>query len=117
MTARVLALPLIFAASSALGQTGAEWNAPRMSLLPGDSTCFAVVAVENRFGMYVAVEALETQHGVVSLSYQTIGGHNAADHDLVDVVDLPPGVVAIPMHLDLPDGETGFFCLMEYLPG
>ena len=91
----------------------AGWE--RMSLIPGEGPCFALVAIENRMGRYNAVEALETEHGDVSIRYETIGNHNATDHDLVDVVDLPPGVAANPMHIDLPDGDTGYICLMEYL--
>lgn len=89
----------------------------RMSLLPADGPCFAIVSIENTYGMYRAIETLETEHGPVSIQYHTIGNHNATDHDLVDVVDLPPGVAANPMHIDLPDGDTGFVCLMEYLGG
>lgn len=87
----------------------------RMSLHAGDGPCFATIAIENRMGRYNAVETLETEHGDVSIQYETVGNHNATDHDLVDVVDLPPGVAANPMHIDLPDGDTGYICLMEYL--
>lgn len=100
-----------------LACTVAEAGIERMSLLPGDGPCFAVVAVENRMGRYTAVESLETEHGTVSIRYETVGGHNATDFDLVDVVGLPAGVAANPMHIDLPDGETGYICLMEYLGG
>lgn len=100
-----------------LACTVAEAGIERMSLLPSDGPCFAVVAVENRMGRYTAVESLDTEHGTVSIRYETVGGHNATDFDLVDVVDLPAGVAANPMHIDLPDGETGYICLMEYLGG
>lgn len=100
-----------------LACTVVEAGIERMSLLPGDGPCFAVVAVENRMGRYTAVESLDTEHGTVSIRYETVGGHNATDFDLVDVVDLPAGVAANPMHIDLPDGETGYICLMEYLGG
>lgn len=106
-----LALAAILVATPALA--GIE----RMSLLPGDGPCFAVVAIENRMGRYTAVESLQTKHGTVSIRYETVGGHNATDFDLVDVVDLPAGVAANPMHIDLPDGETGFVCLMEWMGG
>lgn len=102
---------LAFCILAAPAQAGLE----RMTLLPGDGPCFAVVQIENRMGRYTAVETLETEHGAVSLRYETIGSHNATDHDLVDVVDLPFGVAARPMHMDLPDGETGTVCLMKYL--
>jgi hypothetical protein len=99
----------------ALCATPAIAGFERMRLLPGEGPCFALVSIENRMGRYSAVETLETDHGPVSISYETIGNHNATDHDLVDVVDLPPGVAANPMHIDLPDGDTGYVCLMEYL--
>lgn len=95
------------------------WSVERMTLHPGDGegACFAMVSIENRSGRYTAVETLETEHGPVSIRYETVGQHNATDHDLVDVVDLPAGVAANPMHINLPDGELGFICLMEYLGG
>ena len=99
---RWLVIPCVLAC------TMAEAGLERMSLLPGDGPCFAVVAVENRMGRYTAVESLETEHGAVSIRYETVGGHNATDFDLVDVMDLPAGVAANPMHIDLPDGETGY---------
>lgn len=100
-----------------LACTVVEAGIERMSLLSGEGPCFAVVAVENRMGRYTAVESLETEHGTVSIRYETVGGHNATDFDLVDVMDLPAGVAANPMHIDLPDGETGYICLMQYLGG
>lgn len=105
------------AAILAIAATPALAWPERMSLLPSNGACFAIIAIENRMGRYTAVETLETEHGPVSISYETIGGHNATDHDLVDVVDLPDGVAADPMFIELPDGETGFICLMEYLGG
>lgn len=86
-----------------------------MSLAPGDGPCFAFVEIVNRYGLYIRDETLQTEHGPVVLHYQTVGGHNATDFDLVDVVSLPDGVMADPMHLDLPDGETGRVCLMDFL--
>lgn len=106
-----------FIAILALCATPAYAGLERMKLLPGDDRCFAIVEIENRVGLYNRVESLETEHGVVSIQYETVGGHNATDFDLVDVVDLPAGVAAHPMHIDLPDGDTGAVCLMEYLGG
>ena len=113
MTRLIIAAALM--ATTAQAETG--WSPHRMTLHPGDGMCFATVSIENRVGIYHNVETLETEHGPVSIRYETIGNHNATDHDLVDVVDLPAGVAANPMHLDLPDGETGYICLMEYLGG
>ena len=106
-----LALAIVLAATPAIA--GPE----RMTLHPGADGCFAVIAIENRAGRYTAVETLETDYGPVSVRYETVGGHNPQDHDIVDVVDLPPGVMALPMHIDLPDGETGHVCLMEAVVG
>lgn len=105
------------AAVLALCATPAIAGLERMTLHAGEGVCFAVVSIENRAGRYTAVEALETEHGVVSIRYETVGGHNATDFDLVDVVNLPAGVAARPMHIDLPDGQIGQICLMEYIGG
>lgn len=88
---------------------------PRMSLDGPAGTCFAVVVIENRVGVYNRAEVLETPHGSVVVNYQTIGGHNATDADRVQVASLPDGVMADPMDMLLPDGDTGRICLMEYL--
>ncbi len=90
---------------------------PRMSLEPGTGSCFAFVVIENRLGVYIRDETLETERGPVVLHYETVGGHNATDFDLVDVVSLPDGVMADPVHLDLPDGETGRVCLRDWVGG
>jgi hypothetical protein len=112
---RWLVIPGVLACTVA-GAEVAEYE-PRMTLHPGEGVCFAVVSIDNISGVYNETERLETEHGPVSIRYETVGSHNATDHDLVDVVDLPAGVAANPMHLDLPDGETGYICLMEYLGG
>ena len=105
------------AATLAIAATPALAGLERMTLNTSDGACFAIIAIENRMGRYTAIETLDTEHGTVSVSYETIGNHNATDHDLVEVVDLPDGVAADPMFIELPDGETGFICLMEYLGG
>ncbi|NJL70362.1 MAG: hypothetical protein HC888_01530 [Candidatus Competibacteraceae bacterium] len=89
----------------------------RMSLAGPDGPCFAVVVVENRYGVYDRDETLQTVHGPVTVRYDTVGGHNATDADKVTVLALPDGVTADPMRMDLPDGETGRVCLMEWLGG
>jgi hypothetical protein len=95
----------------------AHANTSRMSIEPGTGPCFAVVVIENRAGVYIRDETLKTERGPVVLHYETVGGHNATDFDLVDVVSLPDGVMADPVHLDLPDGETGRVCLIEWIGG
>lgn len=87
----------------------------RMSLAGPEGICFAVVVVENRFGTYDRDETLETEHGPVVLHYDTVGGHNVTDADKIAVVALPDGIAAEPMNMDLPDGDTGRVCLMEYV--
>jgi hypothetical protein len=90
---------------------------PRMSLDGPTGGCFAVVVIENRSGVYIRDETLQTDHGAVTLHYHTVGGHNATDADQVTVVTLPDGVTADPMLMDLPDGQTGRVCLMEWIGG
>lgn len=89
--------------------------APRMSLDGPAGTCFAVVVIENRLGVYNRAETLETDHGSVVLNYHTVRGHQPGDDDEIAVVSLPDGVTAEPMQMAVPDGETGRVCLMEYL--
>jgi hypothetical protein len=116
---RVLALLSILALVILTGLAAMPVRADtlRMSLEPGTGTCFAFVVIENRAGVYIRDETLQTARGPVVLHYQTVGGHNATDFDLVDVVSLPDGVMADPVHLDLPDGQTGRICLMEWIGG
>ena len=89
----------------------------RMTLMPADDRCFAIVRIVNKAGVYNNVERLATDKGAVSVQYATVGGHNPEDHDLVDVLELPEGVVAHPLHIDLPDGDIGYICLMVYQGG
>ncbi len=89
----------------------------RMSLEGPTAHCFAVVAIENRVGVYHRDETLETDHGPVVVNYTTVGGHKPGDDDQVSVVSLPDGVMADPMHIALPDGDTGRICLMEWIGG
>lgn len=113
LVAAAVAAGLVLTAPRAEPQTWPN----RMSLAPGDFECFAVVRIENRAGVYNAVETLPTQHGPVSIRYKTVGGHNPTDHDLIEVVDLPDGVAAVPMEMAIPDGDVGTVCLMKYLGG
>mgnify|MGYP006889554335 CR=1 FL=1 len=96
--------------------TGQEY-APRMGLLPGEGPCFAIVEIENRAGSYNATESLPTEYGPVLVAYDTIGAHGPGNDDLVTVVDLPPGVRAVPMEMAIPDDDTGHICLTEYVGG
>ena len=102
-------------ASLAFALPAAADPAPRMSLAGPEGTCFAVVVIENRLGVYNRDETLQTDHGPVTLHYHTVRGHQPGDDDEVAVVSLPDGVTADPMRMTIPDGETGWVCLMEWL--
>jgi len=113
----LLALVLLIIALSNPSQ-GEPFGAPgRMSLDGPVDHCFAVVVIENRVGVYHRDEVLETEHGAVLVHYATVGGYKPGDDDQIDVVSLPDGVMADPMHIDLPDGDTGRICLMEWVGG
>jgi len=53
----------------------------RMTLEGPTAHCFAVVAIENRVGVYHRDETLETDHGPVVVNYTTVGGHKPGDDD------------------------------------
>lgn len=89
----------------------------RLSLEGPAGHCFAVIVVENRVGVYNRAEDVQTDHGAVVVEYTTVGGHNATDADQVQVLALPDGVMAAPMLMDLPDGDIGRICLMEWNGG
>lgn len=90
-------------------------SAPRMHAVAGDGGCIALIYVENSAGWYHNIETLETPVGDVRVKYETVGGHNPDEPDVVTVGDLPDGVIAQPMWIDLPDGETGEICLLTKL--
>jgi hypothetical protein len=107
-----LAVFLAFFPSFSVAQAG--WP-KRMYLADGHNGCLAVVVIENKAGMYNAVEVMDVPgHGPVSVEYETIGMHNAEDHDKITVRDLPYGLSAHPMAMDLPDGSVGHICLRPY---
>lgn len=105
------------ACSAALIAIPASAQEPRMSLDGPSGMCFAVVVIENRLGAYNRDETLQTEHGPVVLHYHTVRGHQPGDDDEITVVSLPDGVMADPMQMALPDGQTGRVCLMEWLGG
>jgi hypothetical protein len=114
---QVIALAALFLVGCLAAPVLSDLAPSRMSLEGPTDQCFAVVVIENRLGVYIRDETLETDHGAVVVHYQTVGGHNAVDADLIDVLALPDGVAADPMHMALPDGETGRICLMEWIGG
>ena len=108
-----LACLLALLAAPAFSQTG--WP-KRMHLADGHNGCLAVVVIENKPGRYNAVEVMDVPgHGPVSVEYETIGLHNADDYDKITVLDLPYGLSAYPMAMDLPDGSVGHICLRPYI--
>lgn len=87
----------------------------RMSLVEGRQDCFAMIQIENRYGNYNQSEILQTELGEVVVRYRTVGAHSPGNDDYVEVVELPSGVFARPMRLDIPDGDKGLICLFEPL--
>lgn len=115
LTMRTLSITLLTLAGQAFAFPDVDVNgSERMRLLPGDDYCFAIVEIKNRFGVYNRVETMETEHGKVQFKYTTIGSHNETDHDIIEEFRLPDGVIADPPYLELPDGDTGHICLVEY---
>lgn len=111
MHIRMAALVILTATQA--GADAGYYNKTRMTLLPAQDACFAVIEIKNTVGNYNETETLTTAFGDVLVQYTTIGGHNPDDHDLVDVADLPNGVMAVPLSMSLPDGDTGYICLLE----
>ena len=104
--------------SQALAQYAPTPPLSRMTLAPGEDGCVAMVAIENRAGVYNATETLDVPgYGPVSIRYQTVGGHNAADDDRIEVTALPDGLTADPVDAPIRDGDTLAVCLLEYLGG
>lgn len=86
----------------------------RMSLIERQQDCFAMIEIDNRAGTYNESEILQTELGDVIVKHTTVGGHRPGDDDYVEVMELPPGVFARPMRLDIPDGSKGRLCLFEF---
>ena len=107
-------LPLLLSSCAAGAPAYAEVATfkPRMTLLPEQEQCFAVIEVHNRLGRYNEVEVISTEYGDVFVEYTTVGGHNPEDNDLVEVLDWPESVVVSPMSLSIKDGDKGYICLM-----
>ena len=103
------ALALLLAATPALADLAP--SASRMTLLPGNGECFAIVEIDNRAGVYNRDEVIDLPEGPLVIHYKTNGGHNAEDFDEVTVLAVPAGVKAFPMYIALPDGDQGHVCL------
>jgi hypothetical protein len=107
-----LALALTLAATPAL--------ADRMTLHPGSGACFQWLHVHNARGMYNATETLDSQHGPVSVRYDTTPCTSATDPACADratVVSLPDGVAAVPDQIDVMETDTGLICLSLFIGG
>lgn len=79
----------------------------RMKALGPKGSCFEVIEIENRVGVYNGEERFDTIHGEIALKYTTNGGHNAQDDDRVTVIEMPLGIMADPMDQPIPDVENG----------
>ena len=107
---RHLALTAILAATPALADVSLA--SKRMSLIGPSSGCFERVQINNTFGWYNETETLATDHGNVSIEYTTKGGHAPGNPDYADVLAVPPGVAAVPHHLEIEDGDQAIVCLL-----
>lgn len=89
----------------------------RMELIGPEGACFERIKVENRVGVYNNIERFETINGTVAVEYKTNGGHNTEDDDRFAVIEMPNGVMAMPMEAMIPDvmdgkNGTATICLM-----
>lgn len=112
----LVALALLLAAGVALAAPpGIHALGPRMMALPAADDCIARVEVFNLSGWYQASETVETDAGPVTIRYQTVGGHNASDHDNIEVTSTPPGTAARPTMAQIRDGESLIVCIIDYV--
>ena len=86
---------------------------------PGEAW-YARMQVENKRGVYNVTKAYPTEHGPVTLRYRTSapstpGDPNSADE--VCVMDLPEGVSADPICMDVLEQETGTVFLYVWMGG
>ena len=107
----------VVVAASVIGWAGSALASQRMTVEPGEGDCFATVRIVNLNGWYTQVDTLETEHGPVSISYRTVGGHGPGMDDRIEVVSLPEGVFARPMDAEIVDGQSLAVCLFEYVGG
>lgn len=96
---------------------GVKTFGPRAVLLPGDTDCLVKVEVWNLAGRYTGEETLHSEHGPILIRYETVGLHQPGNDDVVEVLGLPDGLHAIPMRVEIPDGETAIICVNEYIGG
>lgn len=96
-------------------------HADRVTIVPTDSLeHFAVAVIENRRGLYNAIETHDTPYGPVSIEYLTTNPSKVGDPASADdacVVSLPDGVVAVPMCVTIMEQEHGEIRLMLFLGG
>jgi len=85
----------------------------------GDSW-YARVIVRNFNGAYNRIETLETSKGPVTFQYFTSSGSASNDIPSMDdffVLDLPSGVVADPMQVQIFELDKETIYLYEYISG
>jgi hypothetical protein len=81
---------------------------------------FARVTVQNLRGVYNRTETHDTAHGPVALSYTTTlpsQVNDPASADSACIVDMPEGVAAYPVCIEIMELETGEIFLFQYLGG
>ena len=115
---RALCLSAIFA-TPALAETLPDRVTVHHDPAPGDAW-FARMVVQNLRGIYDRTTPYDTSHGPVTLRYVTtipskVGDPASADE--VCVMDLPEGVAAVPICMDVMEEESGTVFLFEYLGG
>jgi hypothetical protein len=106
-------------ATPALAETQPDRVTVHHDPAPGDAW-FARMVIENRKGMYNRTTAYPTSHGDVTLEYVTTTPSKVGDPasaDEVCVMDLPEGVAAFPICMDVMEEESGTVFLFEYLGG
>jgi hypothetical protein len=93
---------------------------PSITLEPGTTNCAAIIAVYNGFGLLNSDITIHTPHGPVVLRYTTTIASQPGDTtsaDRAQIMDLPEGLAAVPMELEILETQTGRICLVRYIGG
>ena len=81
---------------------------------------YARAEIRNLFGRYDLTRIYATAHGPVSISYATTtpsAANDPASADRSCVTELPDGVAASPMCIDILERESGSIYLFVYIGG
>ena len=78
---------------------------------------FARIDVYNEPGSSTFTRTLDSEHGPVTVQYDTKAGTSAAmaDSDAVMVLDLPQGIVAVPRVIQATEGQFSQIYLFKYV--